>query len=936
VLVDFGLARLRSPDHPAQSAGGTPMYMAPEQMLAGRVDARSDLFSIALVLLWLVTGWRRPNAATMAPTSRELAELLDDPHLREVIGRGLDADPAKRFPSARAFSAALAGTPAKELAKVSQETPILPFRNLAPLTEADRGRLQGRDGDVALITEHALYRRCVVYAAPSGSGKTSVLRAGLLPRLEALGIHAVYIACRTDFTAAIVKAISPGAASIADAITHFHQHRGGKLVIVVDQLETAVADPELVPALLGFDRWPRDADVSIVLAVREDYLARLLARTQPIEPNLPIVRLPPLSPAGARAAIVAPLAEARLAIEPALLDALLGDLQRAAAAIGREMGWGSAPAVFPPHLQLACSVLYEALTPDDKTLTLAHYRELGGFDAIVGEHLDRVIETELAGDGRDLIARDVFLALVDSANQRAIRPESELLEMVGAKHGGAARVQAVLAILQDRGLIVRVRGESELAWELVHDSLVPRVLAWVDRKDLARRRAIEVVRYHLRRSTKDAPSLLGRKELRELAAHEGAVAELEEEWSRRGAPDVGWTPSRLVARSRQVLVRGIAVFSSVVAVALLVGGIGIYRSRVEATKTREMERLKELDLGRFTLSVEVFDWDPTGNKAIPSSNQGVEWALHSPGVDDPDVPGQPYDADWLVRGERTLELETVEAHGGAAVFVFSRQGCGPTTIPVRNLPGYAQREHLRAIKLKVPSCKATRSNMVEIPSGRFVFGGVGEPVAEIYRDYPQFAKERVVELGTYAIDRTEVTNAQFEVFSQMSSLTGIAMPIYPQTPSLGRVSNPNVPVTGIDWREARVFCRFLGKQLPSSEQWTKALRGGDTVAGTVNPFPRRNFPWGGGRVPSWVSHAWIVEAGTRSDDVSPYGVFDLAANVTEWTSSPAGEGVRIVRGGNWEETTTASAIADFTALDNPRAERYRRYSLGMRCATAVE
>ncbi|TMQ05561.1 MAG: serine/threonine protein kinase [Deltaproteobacteria bacterium] len=50
VLVDFGLARLRAADHPAESAGGTPAYMAPEQMHVGRVDARSDLFSAALVL----------------------------------------------------------------------------------------------------------------------------------------------------------------------------------------------------------------------------------------------------------------------------------------------------------------------------------------------------------------------------------------------------------------------------------------------------------------------------------------------------------------------------------------------------------------------------------------------------------------------------------------------------------------------------------------------------------------------------------------------------------------------------------------------------------------------------------------------------------------------------------------------------------------------
>src|SRR5262249_41586079 len=67
VLVDFALARLRAPDRAVESAGGTPAYMAPEQLHEGRVDARSDVFAAGLVLVTLLTGWRRPNAFTMVP-----------------------------------------------------------------------------------------------------------------------------------------------------------------------------------------------------------------------------------------------------------------------------------------------------------------------------------------------------------------------------------------------------------------------------------------------------------------------------------------------------------------------------------------------------------------------------------------------------------------------------------------------------------------------------------------------------------------------------------------------------------------------------------------------------------------------------------------------------------------------------------------------------
>ncbi len=935
VLVDFGLARLRAPDKPAQSAGGTPAYMAPEQLVSGRVDARSDLFSVALVLVWLVTGWRRPNAASLVPP---LKDLVDDLPFRAVLARALDIDPAKRFQSARELAAAFAGAPTPS-AKVTQPTPVLPFRQFASLTEEDRGRIQGREADIALITEHALYRRCVVYAAPSGTGKTSILRAGLMPRLEALGIHAVYVRCRTDFTWSVVKAISPGAGSIAEAITEFHEKRGGKLVLVIDQLETALADTEFVRSLLGFERWPAGSDITVLLSCREDWLARLLGRTQDIEPNIPIVRLPPLSPEGARSAILAPLTEARLGIEPELLDALLVDLQHAAAAIGPEMGWGATAAVFPPHLQLVCSVLYESLKPDDTMLTLAHYRRLGGFDAIVGEHLDRVIENEL-DDGRDLIARDIFLSLVTAANQRAVRPEVELLSIVGAKHG-EARVSSVLEVLRERGLLVRVRGDGEPSWELAHDSLVARVQAWVDRKDLARRRAIEQIRYHLRRSTKEGPSLLGRKELRELTPHAGAVEELDAEWKKRDVPDVGWTPSRLVARSRQLLRRTVVMFTSVMVVALLVGGGGFYRYRVEAARTREQERLKALDLGRFTISLESFDWDPQRLLSTPitPTADGLSWQLFSPSPSDPEELGEPFDRSWVVRNDPhvvgSAVVEEVEAHGGRAYLIVSRGTCAPSIIPIRQLPGYVLRDEAEpTLRLRVPSCHASEVDMLPIPAGPFIYGGAGDPSSAAQIEVG--AQERRVDLPDFMIDRTEVSNAAFNVLSGMS-VSGIEAPKIPRTRGLEKANGPRKPVSGIAWAVARDYCRYVGKELPTTEQWVKAMRGGELLNGEPNPMPRRNLPWG---KPIEAPNAAIdmedqetPDVASHPKDVSVYGVLDLAGGITEWTAtSVEGEpGTRIVRGGNYGDTK-ADTLLDYMAIENPRASNYV-FLVGIRCVS---
>ena len=931
VLVDFGLARLRTHDRPTESAGGTPAYMAPEQLHEGRVDARSDLFSAALVLVTLLTGWRRPNAFTLVPPLDGL-----DAELRTVLTKALSVDPAKRYQSARELAAALTGT---AVPHVTQPVPVLPFRLFAPMTESDRGRLHGREADVAALTEHVLFRRSVIYTAPSGTGKTSLLRAGLVPRLEALGVHAVYFRTRTSAQAPLAAAIWPGAETVADAVLQHAKQRGTRLVIVLDQLEAALGDDELVAAVL---RLPGDADIALVLAVREDHLARLISRTQRVESGIPIIRLPPLDLAGARAAIVGPITEARLAIEPELLETLLTDLRKAAGAIAPEMGWTDASAVYPPHLQLACSVLVEALAPGDATLTLASYRRLGGFESIVGEHLERVLDVELAG-GRDAIARDIFVALVTTAHQRAIRPESELLAMV--KHDRTATL-AVLDLLRARGLLVRVRGESEASWELVHDSLVPRIASWIDRRDLARRRAVELVRHHLRRSRSDRPSLLSRAELRELRGHTAAVDELDTDWRARDVP--GITPSELVALSRQTHRRRTLAIASIVGGALAVAGVAITTNRIEEAHQRAEQSLRDRDLGRFTLELAPFDWDAHELRPIRVAARDLDlhWELHAPDRDDPDAPGAPYESRYLARGERTVGSalrEHVEARGGHAFLVISGRGrhgehCAPSIVPLVNLPGYMQRnEPEKTVRIEVPTCAATLAGTIPLAAGPFIAGGAGDPPTPLVKEYPELANEKQITLPAFRIDRTEVTNAAFAMLARLAP-TGIAAPQYPSATGYEHAAEPDRPVAGVTWKEARAYCGFMGKALPTSEQWERAYRGGLTLAdGTPNPMPRRSFPWGTPRTPIPAKLDGLGEdgpavVGSHPDDRSPDGVLDLAGNVEEWTDTlvPDAPGFEVIRGGDWGETNSDNLLG-YVGIPNQRPAIVRQFSLGLRC-----
>jgi hypothetical protein len=165
-------------------------------------------------------------------------------------------------------------------------------------------------------------------------------------------------------------------------------------------------------------------------------------------------------------------------------------------------------------------------------------------------------------------------------------------------------------------------------------SLVPRVLAWIDRRDLDRRKALELVRYHVRRSTPAAPSLLGRAELRELTPYADGLAELDATWrAQRGDTAAGgWSPARLIERSRQVHRHRVTILASVLGVSLAVATLGLYRSHVASARAAEDASLRTRDLGRFRLELAPFDWDPVALQAVPvdaATLPRLAWGLHA-------------------------------------------------------------------------------------------------------------------------------------------------------------------------------------------------------------------------------------------------------------------------------------------------------------------
>jgi serine/threonine-protein kinase len=134
VIMDFGLAAISDQLSGTEVRNGTPAYMAPEQLKGSGVTARSDIYSLGLVLYELFTGKRPYEAASI----QQLIDLQDsvhlssmtsvaadiDPAVEKVIRRCLDPDPSKRPHTALAVAAALPGGDPLAAALAAEKRPL--------------------------------------------------------------------------------------------------------------------------------------------------------------------------------------------------------------------------------------------------------------------------------------------------------------------------------------------------------------------------------------------------------------------------------------------------------------------------------------------------------------------------------------------------------------------------------------------------------------------------------------------------------------------------------------------------------------------------------------------------------------------------------------------------------------------------------------------
>lgn len=239
--------------------------------------------------------------------------------------------------------------------------------------------------------------------------------------------------------------------------------------------------------------------------------------------------------------------------------------------------------------------------------------------------------------------------------------------------------------------------------------------------------------------------------------------------------------------------------------------------------------------------------------------------------------------------------------------------------------------------------------MVYIPEGEFPMGskgrlehgydgGDGKVGLEVGVDEIPIHNVRVK--GFY-IDRYEVTNAQYKKFM---TATGHEAPIdsvaadapynwkdgkYPE-------GEDNNPVINVTWYDGDAYCRWAGKRLPTEEEWEKSCRGTEG----------RRWSFGNNFVSHFVNTheldlKWSQMGDSFPEDRSPYGIYAMSGNVSEWTGSwynsypgsslrreTFGEKNKVIRGGSWltDYTTSRCAKRNFAVPEK------KHRTIGFRCA----
>ncbi|UQA63888.1 protein kinase [Polyangium aurulentum] len=603
---------------------GTVAYMSPEQWGVDEVDERTDIWAIGVMLYEMVTGEHPLAPISLAslvsvgtldqpmPSVRE--KLPDIGRLGAVIDRCLIKRKADRLGSARELCAELGAIARPEQpVKLDLGEEQNPYAGLSAFQEHDAARFFGREKTIEQVVGRLASHPLLCVVGSSGAGKSSLVRAGVIP------------ACKRGGDAWEAFITRPGPHPLSELADLLLDHASGPCPTTRVDRTSSSGDRELLrerlrrePGLLGVELRARarrrqvrvllfvdqfeeiytlakedereaflaclagaaddvSSPVRVIVSIRHDFLDRVAATDGPLAELM-----------SRGSVLVGPMARG------ALIDALVKPLElceyrfESEALVGEMVDEVDPSAGALPLLQFTASRLWEERDREARMLTAASYRALGGVAGALASHADSV----LAGMGplERKWARALFLRLVTPERTRAIVARSELTALGDA---AAPELERVFSRLIDaRLLTVAGTNRDESTVELVHESLIsewPLLSRWLeDEQDdapfLSRLRSIA----REWEASGHAEGLLWRGEAAE-EAHRWYKSHHEEAETRLATREVQYLEAvvdlgRRKRRARRRAVTGLIAFLG--AVVVLVSALGLRANR-EATHAHQ-------------------------------------------------------------------------------------------------------------------------------------------------------------------------------------------------------------------------------------------------------------------------------------------------------------------------------------------------------------
>jgi len=575
----------------------------------------------------LVSGWVRREAARRVGTAAG----------RTAAGRA-----ELRAMEAELTDGVIELQAARDTAAADDAPVVCPFKGLACFEVADAPYFFGRERLVAELVAGLVGAPLLGVVGPSGSGKSSVVRAGLLP--------------------ALAGGVLPGSETWARVIMRPGEHplselktararalaAGSRVVLAVDQFEetfTACRDePERAAFIADLAVGDHDARV-VVLAIRADYYGRCAAYPE-LSGLLAAhhVLVSAMRHEELRRAVERPALRVGLRIEPELTDALVGDVEHEPGAL--------------PMLSTALLELWQHR--HGRLLRLATYEATGGVRGAVARHAEDAFRQ--LDSAQQTVARRMLLRLAAEDASGAVERRRVPLAELDSDDEDAARV---VALLTDQRLLTVGAGTVELA----HEALLrewPRLRGWLEEDAEGRR---------LHRHLADAAREWDARGRDAGDLYRGARLATALEWRAHHEPDLNRTEQAFViaarnaeqsefhaarARRRRAVTLAIALLTVIAGISTILAVRGIQRARFEQ-RVADSRNLATRALGHLgddaalaaLLGLEAYRREPTFE-----ARSAVLYALPALGIDRqfgrPLEHGAPLKAVAMSRYGRTL------------------------------------------------------------------------------------------------------------------------------------------------------------------------------------------------------------------------------------------------------------------------------------------